>query len=45
MKITLAVAALLGYSQAINMATVSKTEELSEKDRYLVGDNQPINLA
>jgi hypothetical protein len=45
MKITLAVAALLGYSQAINMASVSKTEELNESNRYIGGDGQPINLA
>lgn len=45
MKITLAVAALLGYSQAINMASVSKTEELNESNRYIGGDGKPINLA
>lgn len=45
-QITLAVAALLGYTQGINMSTVSKTEELNESNRYIGGsDGQPINLA
>lgn len=45
--ISIAVAMLLGYTNAINMASVvtHKAEELNESNRYIGKDDKPINLS